>query len=420
MDITIIALGSRGDVLPYAALGRALREAGHRVRFATFEGFEPLIVTRGLDFFPVRGDAQAIMLSSGGQALARSGQSAVRMMVGIMRSFGRLARDWAQNLTDLASQPVDLIVNQLACGLYGYDLAEKLGVPMVAAAVMPLVPTGTQAALAFPRWPSALPGYNLLTYQLAYQLVWQAFRPTINRWRRKTLGLGRASLRGIFREMNESMVLLNGFSPRVVPRPPDWGPQVHVTGYWFPEDEGWQPPDDLCRFLDDGPPPVFAGFGSMPLSDAERVTGLVLEAAHQSGQRVIVHAGWGGAGGRALPEWAFGLDYAPYDWLFPHMAALIHHGGSGTTGFGLRSGVPAVIVPFLFDQFYWGRRISELGVGPAPVPFRYLSAERLADAIRAATADGGMRERARRLGTQIQEEDGLGSAVQVLETLLPG
>ena len=407
-------------MLPYAALGRALREAGHRVRFATFAGFEPLVAARGLDFYPVKGDAQAIMLSSGGQALARSGQNVPRMMAAIMRSFGRLARDWARDLTALAAQPTDLIVNQLAGGLYGYDLAEKLGVPMVAAAVMPLVPTGTQPMLAFPRWPSALPGYNSLTYRLAYQLVWQAFRPTISRWRRERLGLGRAPLLGIYREMRESMVLLNGFSDRVVPRPPDWGPNVHVTGYWFPEDENWQPPDDLVRFLEGGPPPVFAGFGSMPLPDAGRVTDLVLEAARQSGQRVIVHAGWGGAGGRPLPEWAFGLDYAPYGWLFPRMAALVHHGGSGTTGFGFRSGVPAIVVPFVFDQFYWGQRVAEAGVGPAPIPFADLSAGRLADAIRAATEDGVMRERARRLGAEIGAEDGLAAAVRVLESLGPG
>ena len=420
MHVTIICLGSRGDVLPYAALGRALREAGHAVRFATFSGFEPLVRARGLDFFPVRGDAQAIMLSSGGQALARSGQNAVRMMVAIMRSFGALARDWARDLSALASVPTDLIVNQLAGGLYGYDLAEKLGVPMVAAAVMPLVPTRTQPALAFPRRPSALPGYNSLTYYLAYQLVWQAFRPTINPWRREVLGLGSVPLRGILREMRESMVLINGYSPRVVPRAPDWGPQVHVTGYWFPRDEDWQPPDDLLRFLDGGPPPVFAGFGSMPLADAERVTALVLEAARQSGQRVLVHAGWGGAGGPALPDWAFGLDYAPYGWLFPRMAAIIHHGGSGTTAFGLRSGVPAIVVPFVYDQFYWGRRIAELGVGPAPVPFAKLTVGRLAQAIRAATEDGAMRERARQLGAEIQTEDGLGTAVQVLESQFPG
>ena len=360
------------------------------------------------------------MLGSGGQALVRSGQSVVRMAVGVMRSFGALAQDYARDLSALASQPADLIVNQLPGGLYAYDLAEKLDVPMMAAAVMPLVPTGAQPMLAFPRWPSALPGYCLFTHRLAYQLVWQAFRPTINRWRQEVLGLKKMPRRGIFCETRESIPVLNGFSGRVVPRPPDWGQQVHVTGYWFPEDSEWQPPDDLLRFLDDGPPPVFAGFGSMPLRDADRVTDLVLEALRQSRQRAIVHAGWGGAGGRALPEWAYGLDYAPYGWLFPRMAALIHHGGSGTTGLGLRSGVPAVVVPFLFDQFYWGRRVAELGVGPAPVAFGKLSAGRLADAIQAATGDSEMRERARRLGIEIQGEDGLGAAVHVLEGLVSG
>ena len=420
MDVTIIALGSRGDVLPYAALGRALREAGHRVCFATFASFEPLVAEQGLRFHPIRGDAQAIMLGSGGQALAESGQSVVRMMAGVMRSFGALARDYARDLSALASQPADLIVNQLPGGLYGYDLAEKLGVPMVAAAVMPLVPTRAQPMLAFPRWPSTLPGYCMLTHRLAYQLVWQAFRPTINRWRREALGLQKMPRSGIFCQTRESIPVLNGFSARVVPRPPDWGSQVHISGYWFPEDREWQPPDDLRRFLDDGPPPVFAGFGSMPLRDAERVTGLVLEALRQSGQRAIVHAGWGGVGGRALPEWAFGLIYAPYGWLFPRMAALIHHGGSGTTAFGLRAGVPAVVVPFLFDQFYWGRRSSSWAWDRRPCLLARCRLGRLADAIRAATADSGMRERAQRLGAEIRGEDGLGTAVRVLEGLVPG
>jgi sterol 3beta-glucosyltransferase len=169
---------------------------------------------------------------------------------------------------------------------------------------------------------------------------------------------------------------------------------MHVTGYWFPEDEEWQPPADLVRFLEGGSRPVFVGFGSMPVPDAEGTTVLVLEALRLSGQRGIVHAGWGGVGGSDLPEWAFRLEYAPYGWLFPRMAAVVHHGGSGTTAFGLRAGVPSLVVPFLFDQFYWGRRIAELGVGRAPVPFGKLTAEGLAAAIDEAVSDGGMRRRA--------------------------
>jgi UDP:flavonoid glycosyltransferase YjiC (YdhE family) len=189
MHIIIVALGSRGDVLPCAALGKALRGAGHGVRFATFEGFRELVAAHGLELHPIRGDAQAIMLGGGGQALAESGQSVPRMAVAVMRSFGAMARDYARDLSALAAAPTDLIVNQLPGGLYGRDLAEVLGVPMVAAAVMPLVPTRADPMLAFPSWPSFLPGYNLATHWLAYQIVWQAFRPAISRWRQEALGL---------------------------------------------------------------------------------------------------------------------------------------------------------------------------------------------------------------------------------------
>ena len=168
------------------------------------------------------------------------------------------------------------------------------------------------------------------------------------------------------------------------------------------------------RFLEGGAPPGFVGFGSMPVRDAERTTALVLEALRRSGQRGIVHTGWGGVGGRDLPEWAFPLAYAPYGWLFPRLAAVVHHGGSGTTAFGLRAGVPSLVTPFVFDQYYWGRRISELGVGPVPVPFGELTAERLAAAIDVAVSDGEMRSRAQALGQKIQAEDGLGAAVDLL------
>jgi sterol 3beta-glucosyltransferase len=299
MQITLIALGSRGDVLPCVALGGALQGAGHEVRFATFEGFRELVAAHGLAFHPIRGDAQAMMLSGGGLALAESGQSVPRMAVGVMRSFGAMAQDYARDLAGLASVPTDLIVNQLPGGLYGRDLAEVLGVPMVAVAVMPLVPTRTAPMLAFPSWPSSLPGYNLATHWLAYQIVWQAFRPTISRWRREVLVLGKAPLWGVFGEAQRRMPVLNGFSRHVVPRPPDWGDQVQVTGYWFPEDRAWQPPEDLVRFLEEGPPPVFVGFGSMPVRDVEGTTALVLAG---SGASCTPAGGaWGGTTCRSGP-----------------------------------------------------------------------------------------------------------------------
>ncbi|MFZ0545589.1 MAG: glycosyltransferase [Candidatus Promineifilaceae bacterium] len=415
MHITILALGSYGDVLPIATLGKGLKAAGHNVRFATFENFEKLVTEHGLDFHPIQGDSRAILNTGSGQALTESGQNVLRAWWAAMQSFGVLADNIAHDLTPLLVGDTDIIINQIPAGLYGYDLAEKLGVPMMLAAVMPINRTRQFPMLAFPPLFGRIPGFNALSYRILEQLVWQWFRRAVNRWRTETLGLSKQSFRGFFGEAGtERVPILNGFSSQVVPRPPDWGEAVHVTGYWFPEEAHWQPPDDLLAFIEGGSPPVFIGFGSMSVRDPEGTTAVILEAVRRSGLRAVLHAGWAGIGNDELPDHIFKIDYAPYGWLFSRMAAVVHHGGSGTTAFGLRAGVPSLIVPFLFDQFYWGRRVYSLGVGPKAIPFRKLSVERLAEALTIAVTDPVMREKSAVLGEKIRGEDGLTRAVAII------
>jgi UDP:flavonoid glycosyltransferase YjiC (YdhE family) len=410
----MLALGSHGDVLPIVALGKGLQEAGHQVRVATFENFAEMVAQHGLDFHPIRGSSLSILNAGGGLELAKAGQNVIRMWSAVMQSFGALAQSYARDLSSPVLRETDLIVNQLPGGLYGYDLAEKLDLPMFAAAVMPLARTRSFPMLAFPSLFACIPGYNTATYRIAEQLVWQWFRPTINRWRRETLGLPKQSFWGYFDEQATSrMPILNGFSAHVVTRPPDWGEHVHITGYWFPEDETWQPPDNLRRFIEASSPPVFIGFGSMPVRDPTRTTAIILQALRQSGLRGILHAGWARLGSNNLPDNVFKIDYAPYGWLFPRMAAVVHHGGSGTTAWGLRAGVPSLVVPLLFDQFYWGRRVFALGVGPKPIPRRKLSAPRLTQALTLATTDTSMRQRAAVLGEKIRAEDGIKTALAI-------
>jgi UDP:flavonoid glycosyltransferase YjiC (YdhE family) len=416
MHITLLALGSRGDVLPYIALGVGLAAAGHRVRVATFESFGPTVAAHGLDFHPIGGDPRAILSTGGGLALAESGQNTLRMYRSVMRSFGALAAGYARDLSPLAQERTDLILNQLPGGLYGYDLAEALGVPMLMVGVMPLTRTRAFPMMAFPSALSSLPGYNALTYRIAEQLVWQAFRPTINRWRQDVLGLDKWPLRGYFGDLDRRGVpMLYGFSTDVVPRPPDWGEHVHITGYWFPRDRNWRPPEDLVAFLGQGTPPVFIGFGSMPVRDPQATTAVLLDALARSGQRGVLHTGWAQLAGTDLPGSVYPVDYAPYDWLFPRMAVVVHHGGSGTTGYGLWAGVPSIVVPFTFDQFFWGQRVAALGVGPDPIPYRSLTAERLAVAIARAVTDAEMQQRAAALGAAIRAGDGVASAVDAVQ-----
>jgi UDP:flavonoid glycosyltransferase YjiC (YdhE family) len=405
MHITILALGSRGDVQPYAALGKGLKSAGHQVRFVSFESFAALVAENELDFHPIHGDAQSLVAGAGADTFA------------LVRSFGALAEGYARDLSASHLGKTDLLINQLPGGLYGFDLAEKYGIPTALAAVIPVARTRAFPLMGFPNL--TLPGYNKATYYLGEMIVWQMFRRVINRWRKQTLHLPPLPMRGyIKKDAKQPVQILNGFSQHVVPRPEDWKEHIHITGYWFPENRLWQPPNDLTAFIKGGSPPVFIGFGSMPIKDPERTTESILEALRQTGQRAILHMGWGGLGLQSLPDSVFRIDYAPYDWLFPQMSMVIHHGGSGTTAFGLRAGVPSCAVPFVFDQFFWGERIARLGAGPEPIPYKKLTVERLRDIIGKGVNSPQMKQNAIELGDKIRRENGIESAIGIIEKII--
>lgn len=404
MHLTILALGSRGDVLPYAALGGGLRQAGHQVRFITFESYANLASEREMDFHPIPGDAQSLVAQAGAN------------MLGLIRSFSSLAESYVRCLSADHLGETDLLINQLPAGLLGYDLAEKYRLPMVLASVIPLARTDQFPLMGFP--PIPLPGYNRWTYRLGEQMAWQMFRRVVNRWRVHSLGLDPLPLAGYASRLDQRGThILNGFSRHVVERPKDWGAHIHTTGYWFPHEAAWQPPADLQAFLQAGAAPVFFGFGSMPVKDPQRTVNLILKSLELTGQRGILHAGWGGLGAAQLPAHVYPIEYAPYGWLFPRMKMSFHHGGSGTTGFGLLAGVPSCVIPFVFDQFYWGRRIAALGAGPAPIPFKKLTPEKLAAAIQQALSEASMQRAAAELGRKIQAENGISSAVETIERI---
>lgn len=417
--LTILALGSRGDVLPYVVLGAGLQQHGFTVRVVTFESFAPLVARHNLEFTAVPGNAEQITTSSSGISLAESGYNVWQMWQSLKASYWQLAA----GITEALSQPVvwqtDAVLNQLPGGLFGLDLAEKLHIPHINLAVMPLLRTRAFPMLAFPPGLAFLPGYTPLTYRLAEQIIWSGFRGVVNRWRQSVLALPPQPFWGCFSQVGQLPTLL-GFSEQIVPRPPDWSANIHFTGYWQPQEPEWTPPESLLHFLADGSPPIFIGFGSMPVRDPQRVTRMILAAVQQTGQRAILHTGWAGLGQSDLPETIYQLEYAPYGWLFPQMAAVVHHGGSGTTGFGFWAGVPTILVPFLFDQFFWGRRIEALGVGPEPVPYKKLTAERLAVAIDTAVTNPLMRQRAAELGKDIRQENGVETAVRIVQQLLFG
>jgi sterol 3beta-glucosyltransferase len=247
------------------------------------------------------------------------------------------------------------------------------------------------------------------------------FGSVVNEWRKEVLGLTPQSkfTNELVQADGTPVPVLLAMSPHVVPPPADWPETVHVTGYWF-LDEGadWEPPDALLAFLADGPPPVFVSFGSMAGRHPERTAAIVLDALAQTGERGLIVTGWGGLKLPDPPANIYITESIPHDWLMPRVGAVVHHGGAGTTAAGLRAGKPTIICPFVADQPFWGRRVAALGVGPAPIPQRKLTPEKLAAAIRQAMSDEDMKRAAGELGAKIRSENGIERAVERVEQSL--
>ena len=417
MRLTILALGSQGDVQPYIALGAALKDAGYDVRLATHINFEELVRGQGLEFFLLEGNPREMIETEAGQALMETGPNIVTHV----RQLKSMANELIQQVLSgslNACQGPDAIIHS-AFGFGGFYIAKKLGVPSIAAFIMPFTRTRKFPSITMPQLRLGS-FYNWYSHIFFEQLFWQMFRPGVEKWLRESLGLPRPSLMGDFGTMHKrGHSIIYGYSPTVVPKPPDWGERIHVTGYWFLERQSnWQPPPDLLDFLQSGPPPVYVGFGSMSNRNPEEVTEIVLKALERCKQRGILLTGWGGLVKTDLPEHVYPIESIPFDWLFPQMTAVVHHGGAGTTASGLRAGIPTIIVPFFADQPFWGERVFRLGAGPKPIPRRQLTVERLAAAIDTVLRDPGMRKRAETIGERIRAEDGLAAAVDAISGYL--
>ncbi len=408
MKITILALGSEGDVRYLFALGKALLAEGYTINFATHRIFETRARKLGFDFSLIRVNPGEFLNSDAGQVAMAQGKvlDFIRTLKPVVLEAG--IDSWA------ACQGTEAFIYSPVAWYFGADIGDKLGVPNIAAWAQPVDPTSS-----FPSWLVTQHhlggGLNRLTYLVTHALSWWPVRSAVNQWRSEQLNLPPHNLFWHHDYHLRPNPVLYAFSPHVVPKPPDWGEKITIAGYWFlDEGAGWQPPEELANFLAAGDPPVYIGFGSMSNRTPQEMTGLALQAIKLANVRGILATGWGGITNQGLPDSVFHIDFAPHDWLFPRMAAAVHHGGAGTTGATLRVGIPCVVVPHMMDQPYWGKRVADLGVGPKPIPRNKLTAERLAGAITQAVNDQQIRQRAAALGVSIRAEDGIGEAIRVI------
>ena len=424
MKVLVLTHGSRGDVQPFAALARALDKAGHEVVLAGPAGSVDLAAPYCTRLVRLdEGTNRLVNDRDAWEAVERNFRGWRGKLLGLafLRRNRALMATVLDDLAVLADElaagadGVDLVVHQV--NVPGNAIAERLGVPAVPVCLQPFwVPT---SSFPDPTFPFPLPAtFNRASY-LATRLLVRAFSGSTAHWRRARLGLPRRHGRqDVLRQPDGSpATVVQAFSRHLLPSPLSYPDHVRTVGFFFlPAPADWTPPPALSGFLADGAPPVYLGFGSMVGSDPRRTGRVVSEAIGLAGVRAVVASGRGGVGSTRFGPNVFCLDQAPHDWLFPRMTAVVHHGGAGTTAAAVAAGRPQVVCPFMFDQAFFGRRAHQLGVAPAPLPLRRLTAHDLAASIRTVVRQPEFAARAEELGERVRSEDGTTSAVEILES----
>ncbi len=417
MKITINTFGTRGDVQPYLALGKGLQQAGHEVCIISHQIFENFVKENGLDFYPIDLDPREVLIN---QAVSELGNNMLRIMRWMEKNFKLALREVFQITLD-ANRNSDLMLNS-GLSFAGWHVAEKLDLPAIATYLWPAIPSRYIPPTLGKKAPSREPmrsTFNYWSTKISNQTFFNLLLPSVNECRRDILGLPALS-RKFYWESDSprgDTPFVYGYSSLVIPKPADWGDNQQVSGYWFLDtEENYQPSDALRNFLSSGPPPVYVGFGSMVDHEREEAIQIIIEALQMTGQRGIILSDWSGFDSASLPDSILSIESAPHDWLFPQMAAVVHHGGAGTTAAGLRAGVPSVVVPSFGDQFFWGWRIHELVIGAKPIPRKKLTAKKLADALQQIITNNVIRENAKQIGQKLRAEKGVEKAVNMIET----
>ncbi|SFJ98815.1 sterol 3beta-glucosyltransferase [Pseudovibrio ascidiaceicola] len=419
--ILILTYGSRGDVEPFIALACGLTARGHTVTISSAEKYGDWVKSFGLTFEPLSNDTIDLMTTPDGIAALEGASGFLKRIAAgarLAKKSGGL-NDGLNRDAWRAAQAVqpDLIVFHPKV-MAAPHIAEALNVPAVMGLLQPMiVPTSEFPVAGMPSLP--IPGYNKLGYSLV-KLSYSAFRKSVNVLRTEILKLPGIRRRNevLFPRGALPIKTLHAISSWVIPRPKDWPDEAIMSGYWnLKSDETYEPPASLQSFLESGPSPVYIGFGSMTVEDPKALQEVLVEALRKANVRGVLSTGWAGFDALESDD-ILSISDVPHEWLFPKMAAVVHHGGMGTTAQGFRAGVPCVLCPFFGDQPYWAQKSVALGVGAPSVPRKALTADKLASSIHLAVNDAVLKKNAHDLALHLQSEDGVRIAVAEIETSL--
>ena len=374
MRITMLTIGSTGDVRPYILLGKELSSRGHQITIAAFGSFEEMVTDAGLGFFALSGDAGNMI-----NTIMRPDTNALSYLPRITSRLNAVIPDLLKDMEKSCENAEALICNFF--GSVYYSIAEKYNIPCVQTQFFPMDPTGAVpiSSIRNQRLGSRI---NLVSYKIGYLLIGLVEKHFLAEWRQKS-GVSRRKplTHPDYSVNNHTVPVVYALSPFVFARPSEWSSHIYMSGFWFDESPcSWSPDPDLLRFVEQNDSPVYIGFGSMNGGDMNKIITTVLRSVRAAGLRAVISVGWSGrrfVSGKRV----FFTGYVPHDWLFPRVRAVVHHGGAGTTAAGLRYGKPTLIIPFAGDQPFWGHRVHELGCGPKPIRCDSLTVQKLTKAL---------------------------------------
>ena len=408
MRITMLTIGSTGDVRPYILLGRELSARGHEITIATFSAFEKMVSDAGFHFHPLSGNAEKLMAS-----IMSPDSSGFTYLPRLEKSLKSVVPKLLEDMLDSCRN-----ADAMVCNFFGtvyYSIAEKFRIPCIQTHYFPMDPTGNQP-ISSVRHQHLGTFLNESSYRLGYLLISTVEKRYLSSWRSANgVSPRRILTHPDYRVGNHPVPVIYAVSPLLMPRPQDWDEHIRLSGFWFDESPVvWEPPKALSDFLSAGEPPLYIGFGSMTGRSMNQLITITLRAVHAARVRAVINLGWSGAQLSSTRNVYFG-DYIPHDWLFPRVSAVIHHGGAGTTAAGLRSGKPTLVIPFAGDQSFWGDRVWKSECGPRPIPRDRLTVEKMTRAILDLKSQPKYAHAAERIRQGLAKEHGVQTAADQIE-----
>lgn len=409
MRITMITIGSTGDVRPYMLLGRELKQRGHDVTIAAFAPFREMITDDGLNFFEIAGDVVDMM-----SHMMKPGAVGISYLCEAEKAISKIAPLLLKDLM-AAAEGADAMI----CNFFGntyYSVAEKYRIPCVQTHFFPMDPN---PLMPISSAPFQLLGslWNRFSYRVGYLLISVLERRYLTAWRKEHgVSVRRIRTKPDYDCYGHRVPAIYATSPMLMPRPDCWDEKIYMSGFWWEHNpQPFEPSQELLDFISNGDKPIYIGFGSMVSGDMSDTFRIVREAVEKAGVRAVIYSGWASGEHPENTDRIYYADSVPHDWLFPRMAAAVHHGGAGTTASALRAGLPTLIIPFGGDQPFWGVRVYKAGCGPKPIHRHKLSVDKLAKRLQDLTSNAAYQEKARKVGEEMRRERGVQTAADIVE-----